>query len=460
MKRSSWIVGVLMALLLMVPQERKVEGVTIPSVVYQTHVQSIGWTEPVMDGLVSGTTGSALRMEAIKIGVAGLEGLGVRYSSHVQGVGWQPYVASNALSGTEGQSKRMEAIKVELTGPMAHQYDLYYRAHVEKFGWLDWAKNGHAAGSAGFGRRVEAFEMKILPKGTGGAFKTDRAYVSNPEEGQVNYRSHVESYGWLRPVWDGASSGTEGEGKRVESLRISLSEGLPEGSIYYQSHVQGHGWMNEVKDGALSGTVGEAKRVEAIRIRLHGGISSTHGVRYRTHVEGVGWTSWSEDGAPSGTQGQGRRIEALEIKLYEKALMAEEEESITETFVYRSQVEEEIILLTNAIRREHGLRALHVDAKLQASARDHAKTMYETNVFAHTKIYPVGENIHMIATRDQAKQRAQYIVEAWMNSPGHRENILNTSYGTIGVGVVFGDQYFEKAKRTLPTLYSTQHFGR
>lgn len=299
-------------------QSWQVEALELPTVSYQTHVQKNGWMPVVTDGELSGTTGLAYRMEALKISVDGAPDLGVRYSSHVQGIGWQPYVNDNAVSGTEGEAKRLEAMKVELTGDNAKYFDIYYRVHVEKFGWLDWAKNGHAAGSAGYGYRVEALEVKIQYKGDifEGAMETP--YQGKFETGDISYRTHVESFGWLPTVSDGELSGTTGKAKRMESVEISLSDRFPSGSVVYSTHVQSIGWMDPVKDGALSGTTGLAKRLEGIKIHLEGEISKMYGVTYRTHVQGIGWTSWVKDGALSGTTGEAKRLEAIEIKLYEK----------------------------------------------------------------------------------------------------------------------------------------------
>ena len=55
--------------------------------------------------------------------------------------------------------------------------------------------------------------------------------------------------------------------------------------LTYQTHVQSYGWQNDVGQGKISGTVGQAKRLEAIRINVH----STEGsIRYRTHVQTYG----------------------------------------------------------------------------------------------------------------------------------------------------------------------------
>lgn len=332
LKRVAILVAVLFSLLYV--QSLQVEALALPKVSYETHVQKNGWMPVVSDGELSGTTGLSYRMEALKIKVEGVPDLGIRYSAHVQGIGWQPYVADNAVSGTEGQARRLEALKVELTGENAKYYDVYYRVHVQKFGWLDWAKNGHAAGSAGYGYRVEALEVKVQFKGDAFEGSMDTSFNEKSYMGDITYRTHVESFGWLPTVSDGDLSGTTGKAKRMESLEISLSDRLPSGSVVYSTHVQSIGWMDPVKDGALSGTTGLAKRLEGVKIHLEGEISKMYGVTYRTHVQGYGWTSWVKDGEISGTTGEAKRLEAIEIKLYKKVELIPERPKPEEPFAY------------------------------------------------------------------------------------------------------------------------------
>ena len=84
----------------------------------------------------------------------------------------------------------------------------------------------------------------------------------------VQYQTHVQTYGWQNYVSNGAESGTTGQGKRLEGIRIKLNNADYSGSIQYRTHVQSYGWMNWVKNGAMAGTTGQGKRVEAIKIRL------------------------------------------------------------------------------------------------------------------------------------------------------------------------------------------------
>ena len=88
--------------------------------------------------------------------------------------------------------------------------------------------------------------------------------------------------------------------------------------------------------------------------------------------------------------------------------------------------ESHVIEKTNAERARHGLRPLELDKRLLDSARGHAAWMTRTHNMQHTG-QPVGENIAM------GQSSSTEVVRDWMNSPGHRANILNPGYTRIGV---------------------------
>lgn len=128
------------------------------------------------------------------------------------------------------------------------------------------------------------------------------------------------------------------------------------------------------------------------------------------------------------------------------------------SYIHLTQVEKDILTVTNRHRRENGLKDLVWDNTLYSSAKSHSALMFTTNNFAHTTKYSVAENIYMLASGDTSKYTAEFIVQKWMDSPGHRANILDSRITRIGAGVVKGNQYFEKYQRELPTIYATQHF--
>jgi uncharacterized protein YkwD len=113
------------------------------------------------------------------------------------------------------------------------------------------------------------------------------------------------------------------------------------------------------------------------------------------------------------------------------------------------------LCLLNRERRAHGLRALRLDGKLGRAARGHARDMVAQRYFSHdsrngasfsTRIkrtgwtrsrrsYTMGENI---GWGGGSLSTPRAMVQAWMNSAGHRANILSRSFNQIGIGIANG----------------------
>ena len=114
--------------------------------------------------------------------------------------------------------------------------------------------------------------------------------------------------------------------------------------------------------------------------------------------------------------------------------------------------EQEVIRLVNEIRAANGLKALAYDWELARVARYKSQDMKDNRYFSHTS--PVyGTPFQMIknfgisyrsAGENIAKGYAspQAVVDGWMNSSGHRANILNASFTHIGVGYVASGNYW------------------
>lgn len=289
------------------------------SVSYKVHRQDYAWEKDwKKDGQTSGTVGEAKRLEAIKIklpdGVSG----SIEYRTHIQDIGWEKnWSKDGAESGTEGQCKRLEAIQIRLTGEVAENYDVYYSVHAENFGWLGWAKNGEEAGTAGYGYRLEAIKIQLVTKGDNAPEPIDTIKEAMKAR-LVGYQTHVQDYGTQAYVYDGAMAGTEGECKRMESIRMKLPSSV-NSSIQYRSHVQDIGWeKNWASNGSLSGTTGQCKRLEAIQIKLSGDVAENYDVYYRVHAQDYGWLAWAKNGESSGTEGYAKRLEAIEVRLVPK----------------------------------------------------------------------------------------------------------------------------------------------
>ncbi len=109
-----------------------------------------------------------------------------------------------------------------------------------------------------------------------------------------------------------------------------------------------------------------------------------------------------------------------------------------------SAIEQEVLNLTNAERQKAGLAPLQFDQKLMESARAKSKDMSVNNYFAHTsptygspfdQMKSFGVTYRAAAENIANGQRsAQDVVREWMDSPGHRQNILTPNFTHIGIG--------------------------
>ncbi len=115
-----------------------------------------------------------------------------------------------------------------------------------------------------------------------------------------------------------------------------------------------------------------------------------------------------------------------------------------------SQAEQDILRLTNQQRAQNGLGPLTIDPAISAVARAHSRDMSVRGFFDHINpdglspfdrmriggisFTTAGENIAGGPTSD-------IIMTNWMNSPGHRANILRNTFGRIGIGVVQDSTY-------------------
>lgn len=108
-------------------------------------------------------------------------------------------------------------------------------------------------------------------------------------------------------------------------------------------------------------------------------------------------------------------------------------------------IENNVIVIVNAERAKIGLQPLKINWQLSRIARYKSQDMINKNYFSHTsptygspfnmienfgiKFSAGGENIAM------GQKTAVEVMNAWMNSPGHKSNILNATYTEVGVGL-------------------------
>ncbi|WP_435260642.1 CAP domain-containing protein [Streptomyces sp. 1222.5] len=120
---------------------------------------------------------------------------------------------------------------------------------------------------------------------------------------------------------------------------------------------------------------------------------------------------------------------------------------------------DQVIALVNAERAEAGCGPVKANAQLTKAAQAYTDTMAASGHFSHVgadgstlssrvaaagyHMKTVGENIAY------GQPNAAAVMDAWMNSPGHRGNILNCDFQDIGVGIGFGTG----------TIWWTEDFG-
>ena len=108
------------------------------------------------------------------------------------------------------------------------------------------------------------------------------------------------------------------------------------------------------------------------------------------------------------------------------------------------KAEKKVLALTNAARKKAGCKPLKANKRLALAARRHSKDMAVNDYFSHTsqngasfadrikragyKGAPAAENIAY------GYPSAKAVVNGWLNSPGHRANMLNCKIKSLGVG--------------------------
>lgn len=131
---------------------------------------------------------------------------------------------------------------------------------------------------------------------------------------------------------------------------------------------------------------------------------------------------------------------------------AEQTQEAANTASQISAYEQKVIDLTNQERSKNGLKPLILDTELSKVAREKSKDMQGNGYFSHTSptygspfdmmkkfgisYKAAGENIAM------GQRTPEEVVQAWMNSEGHRKNILNASFTHIGVGHIAEGNYW------------------
>ena len=108
----------------------------------------------------------------------------------------------------------------------------------------------------------------------------------------------------------------------------------------------------------------------------------------------------------------------------------------TETFYNIETYVKLVHLYINVERKNHGLNPLSIDAKLMALAQKHSNTMAKTKIYKHSGLNYDEVITHITSILESShKQSAGCAVGQWMDSPRHREALLDPDLKTFGIGV-------------------------
>ena len=117
--------------------------------IYQAHVQEIGWQDDKTNDEIAGTTGQSLRLEALTISYPN-----VKFRGHIENLGWTGWRESGEVMGTIGKSLRLEAIEIQSD-------KLEFSVHVQDIGWTNYGRNC-VLGTTGQSKRIEAIKIREI----------------------------------------------------------------------------------------------------------------------------------------------------------------------------------------------------------------------------------------------------------------------------------------------------------
>lgn len=143
--------------------------------------------------------------------------------------------------------------------------------------------------------------------------------------------------------------------------------------------------------------------------------------------------------------------ELPEIELPENNLPSLPENKPENTPDEENSFEFQVLNLVNKERTQRGLSPLNYSYELEKVAKAHSLDMASRNYFSHNspegktpfdRIKNAGISYNSAGENIAAGQKSpEEVVNGWMNSPGHRANILNSNYTKMGIGVIYGGSY-------------------
>ena len=235
----------------------------------------------------------------------------------------------------------------------------------------------------------------------------------------------------------------------VAGTILSILAGYVSASFPVQAHVNGANKVLGIVPGAITGYL-YAVILSAVFLALPLRDGLTEKIREsRLGVKLAMQSEWANRKlAPVFDEAIRQTINSLTVK-------PDSDERINLTFKVNNATakpayESQMLTLINAERRKHGLKLLQADNEMLRVARAHSQDMFVNGYFAHDNLQgqdpfdrmraanvrfaAAGENLALAQTVEIAHVNL-------MNSPGHRANILNPSFGRVGIGILDGGFY-------------------
>lgn len=191
-----------------------------------------------------------------------------------------------------------------------------YQTHVQDIGWQKEQENNDISGTNGQNKRIEAVKIQLTDD-------LNKFF-------DVYYRVHSAEFGWLGWTKNGSEAGSSGFSFQMEAIQVQLvvkgqngpttsisyyeKNKLTVPTINYQAHLRNIGWQSVQSNGNNAGLTGQSARIEALRINV-ANTPLPGAVEYTSHVQNIGWQNYSRNNEISGTTGRALHTEAVRIRL-------------------------------------------------------------------------------------------------------------------------------------------------
>jgi lipoprotein-anchoring transpeptidase ErfK/SrfK len=157
---------------------------------------------------------------------------------------------------------------------------------------------------------LDAIEIRLVASGSSAPGSTELPFI------QINLfaQAYVTGRNWQTTAsGNGLIIGITDQSVKLEAIRIWQSGSTITGGVEYSSYLSGTGWTSWAADQDTSGTIGQGRQIEALRIRLTGDLANRFDIYYRVNIADYGWLGWAKNGANAGTATCDLAVRAIQI---------------------------------------------------------------------------------------------------------------------------------------------------